>query len=158
MSSSRSVGLEAVVYYKFFIAGLLTATSIALFSTSYNPAKLEIIAESGLFETHFWLIDQGLDRFLNIDPKSMQLGGVATGLYAALVLVQAIGLWQNRAWAKGLVLITAGMSLPVEVYELGHKFTLLKLVLLIVNLLLFSYLWNHLKLNHRWQYRQVSER
>jgi uncharacterized membrane protein (DUF2068 family) len=88
----------------------------------------------------------------------MKLGGIATGLYAALVLVQAIGLWQNRAWAKGLVLATAGMSVPVEVYELGHRFTLLKLALLVVNLIIFGYFWNHLEMNHRWRHRQVSKR
>lgn len=158
MNSYRTSGLEAVIYYKLFIAGLLAAAAIALLSTSYTPSKIEVIADSSLFETHFWLIDQGLDRILNLNSTSMRFCGLATGVYAALILVQAIGLRQNRAWAKIVVLLTAGISLPVEVYELVRRFTLLKLGLLLANLLIFGYFWHYLKLGRRWRSRRVNGR
>jgi len=81
----------------------------------------------------------------------MQISGVITGLYGTLIFVQVIGLWCNQAWAKGLVLLTAGMSLPVELYELVLGLTWLKLLLLVVNLFIFSYFWHHLKIHHYWQ-------
>ncbi len=158
MSSSRAAGLEVVIYYKFFAAGLLAATAIALFSTAYNPDKLDMIADTGLFESHFWLVDQGLDQVLNWDRKTVQFWGITTGLYAILIFVQAIGLWCNRAWAKGLVLLTAGMGLPVEVYELAHGFTRIKLLLLAINLMIVVYFWQHLKIHHRWRRKRVSNR
>jgi uncharacterized membrane protein (DUF2068 family) len=152
MRMSRTTGLEAVIYYKLFIAGLLAATAIALLSTASNPGHLDSIADSGLFESHLWLIDQGLDQFLTWDQTTMQIGGAITGLYATLILVQAIGLWCHRVWAKGLALLTAGMSLPVELYELGCGFTWLKLLLLVVNLFIFGFFWHHLKIHYYWQH------
>lgn len=148
---SPTTAFRAVIYYKFVIAGVLAAVALSLLSTAYNSSKLDDIADSGLFESHFWLIDQGLEQFLRLDQKTMQISGVRTGLYGMLIFVQAIGLWCNQAWAKGLVLLTAGMSLPVELYELVHGFTWLKLLLLVVNLFIFSYFWHHLKIHHSWK-------
>ncbi len=151
MSMFRTAGIGAVICYKFFVSGLLAAIAIALSSTVYRSNHLDALVDSGLLEAHFWLIDQGLDRVFTWDRKAMQLYGVATGFYAVLILSQAIGLWCNQVWAKGLVIFTAGMSIPVEVYELGRGVTSLKLLLLGINLIIFGYFWHHLKVHHRWQ-------
>jgi len=69
MPMSHTTAFKAVIYYKFVIAGVLAAIALSLLSTAYNPSKLDDIADSGLFESHFWLIDQGLDQFLTLDQK-----------------------------------------------------------------------------------------
>ncbi|MCY7277222.1 MAG: DUF2127 domain-containing protein [Phormidesmis sp. CAN_BIN44] len=158
MSSPRTTGLEVVIYYKFFIAGLLAAISLALFSTVYSSSKLDTLNDAGLFELHFWLVDQGLDQVLKWDQKTVQFWGIITGLYALLIFVQALGLRFNQTWAKGLVLITTGIGLPIEVYELAHEFTRSKLLVFTINLIIFSYFWQHLKLHHRWQRNRESDR
>lgn len=157
MNSSRSAGLEVVIYYKLFIAGLLSAIALSLFSTAYNPSRLETIADSGLFEIHLWFLDRGLDQVLTWNQSTMQFWGTITALYAILIFLQAVGLWFNRTWAKGFVLVTAGIGLPLELYELAHGFTLLKCSIFAINLIIFGYFWKHLKPYHYWQHRRISQ-
>jgi uncharacterized membrane protein (DUF2068 family) len=149
MNASRSAGLEIVIYYKMFVAGLLSAISLSLFSTAYNSSRLDAIADSEWFEIYLWFLDRGLDQVLNLNQGAMQLWGTITALYAILIFVQAMGLWFNRTWAKGLVLVTAGIGLPIEIYELVQGFTLLKCLVITVNLIIFGYFWQQLKIYHR---------
>ncbi|MER3435684.1 MAG: hypothetical protein C4288_20420 [Leptolyngbya sp. ERB_1_1] len=157
MNSSRSTGLEIAIYYKFSVAGLLSAISLSLFSTAYNSSKLDAIADSGLFEIHLWFLDRSLDQVLNWNQSTMQFWGTITALYAILIFVQAVGLWFNRTWTKGLVLLTAGIGLPIELYELAHGFTLLKCLIFAINSIIFGYFWQHLKPYHYWQHQRTSK-
>jgi len=68
---------------------------------------------------------------------------VATGLYAILTVLEAVGLWYEKAWATILVLLLVGISIPPEIYELVHGVTVLKLAVFIANLTVLWYLLHH---------------
>ena len=53
--------------------------------------------------------------------------------YSLLRFAEAYGLWRERAWAEWIGIVSGGVYLPVEVYELVHRPTVLKAALLIVN-------------------------
>jgi len=55
-------------------------------------------------------------------------------------LVVAYGLWHDRYWAKWLGVVTAGIYLPLEIYELYIHFTSLKLVTFVTNIVIVIYL------------------
>jgi uncharacterized membrane protein (DUF2068 family) len=50
-------------------------------------------------------------------------GGFA---YSLLRFAEAYGLWRERAWAEWIGIVSGGVYLPVEVYELVHRPTVLK--------------------------------
>jgi uncharacterized membrane protein (DUF2068 family) len=60
--------------------------------------------------------------------------------YAALFATEGTGLFLRKRWAEWFVCIVTGSLLPLEVYEIWHKVTVLKILLTIGNLLILGYL------------------
>ena len=56
-------------------------------------------------------------------------------LYACLRFFEAYGLWFGRAWAEWLAIVGCGVFIPVEVYELVERLTLVRVTAVAVNLL-----------------------
>ena len=54
--------------------------------------------------------------------------------------MEGVGLWQRRRWAEYLTVVATSLLVPLEVYELVHHATLLKVGGLVVNLLIVAYL------------------
>ncbi len=144
MKKQRVPGLIAIVLYKSFVASLLTVTSIALLFALKNHQVLENFAESYLLESQVKIVEFLLDKVLIIKPQTLLFSGLATGLYAILTALEAVGLWYEKAWATILVLLVVGISIPPEIYELVQGVTVLKLAVFIANLAVLWYLLHHL--------------
>jgi uncharacterized membrane protein (DUF2068 family) len=71
---------------------------------------------------------------------TLHLVGLAVAVYAVLEGVEAVGLWLARRWAEYLTFIATSLFLPLEVYELTHKLSPLKIIALIVNIAVVIYL------------------
>jgi len=69
-------------------------------------------------------------------------------LYAAVRFAEAYGLWRRRAWAEWFAILTGGIYLPVELYELSVSVSPVKLAVFSVNLFIVA--WISLA---RWQGR-----
>ena len=61
-------------------------------------------------------------------------------LYSGLRFIEAYGLWHERAWAEWLGVISGGLYLPLEIYELMVGVTLIKVVLFVINVLIVAFL------------------
>ena len=61
-------------------------------------------------------------------------------IYAALDLVEGIGLYLEKTWAECLTLAITASFLPWEVIEICRKLTLVRVSLLTLNVLVFFYL------------------
>lgn len=60
--------------------------------------------------------------------------------YSLVRFVEAYGLWHLRPWAEWFAIISGGLYLPVEIYELFRRPTRVKAVILLGNLLVVAYL------------------
>ena len=144
MKKQRDPGLIAIVLYKSFVASLLTVTSIALLLALNSHHPLEAFSESLFLETKLNIVKYLLGKILIIPPHTLLFSGLATGLYAILTVLEAVGLWYERAWATILVLLLVGISILPEIYELVQGVTVLKLAVFIANLAVLWYLLHHL--------------
>lgn len=54
-------------------------------------------------------------------------------IYAAFRLLEAYGLWRERAWAEWLALISGAVYLPIEIYELIVRVTWVRVTVLTLN-------------------------
>jgi uncharacterized membrane protein (DUF2068 family) len=54
--------------------------------------------------------------------------------YSALRWFEAFGLWHCRGWAEWLGVISGGLFLPFEIFELTHGVTPLRVAIFILNL------------------------
>lgn len=78
------------------------------------------------------------------DANLWQLAWLALG-YAVVRFAEAYGLWWNRRWAEWFALVSGGMYLPIEVYEIIHHLTWIKVCVFITNLGIVGYMAYHLK-------------
>jgi len=61
-------------------------------------------------------------------------------LYSVVRLVEAIGLWLQRQWAEWFGLLTGGIYIPVELFEIMRGISWPKVTVLIVNAGIVGYL------------------
>jgi hypothetical protein len=76
----------------------------------------------------------GLDRD---NVRNLALGALAFGLVEG---TEAVGLWLEKRWAEYLTVVATASLLPVEVIELAHHATVLKVVGFVINLAVLGYL------------------
>jgi len=56
-------------------------------------------------------------------------------LYALFRFLEAYGLWSGRRWAEWLAVVSGGLYVPLEIYELIQRHTWVRASALIVNLI-----------------------
>jgi len=79
-------------------------------------------------------------RLFSINHGTLERVGVLVALFAIVEGVEAVGLWLGKRWAEYLTFIATTALLPLELYEITHRFTPLKVLTLIVNLAVCAYL------------------
>jgi len=89
-------------------------------------------------ESHF--VDFILDRVSIVDDKLLRRFGVGLFAYAAVGIVEGIGLYFEKAWAEYMTLLITASFLPWEVWEIFKRLTLVHASLLVVNFLVLLYL------------------
>ena len=60
--------------------------------------------------------------------------------YAAMRFVEGFGLWFAKRWSEWFALLSGGIYLPIEIYELAKGFTWLKICLTSINLTVVLYM------------------
>ncbi|MFL5865359.1 MAG: DUF2127 domain-containing protein [Solirubrobacteraceae bacterium] len=75
-----------------------------------------------------------LDRLFTLNSGTLDEVGLAILAYGVLEGVEAIGLWYGKRWAEYLTFIATTLLLPIEVYEIIHQGTVLKVIGFLINL------------------------
>ena len=81
-----------------------------------------------------------LDKLFSLRSGTLKEVGVALLAYGALEGIEAVGLWFARRWAEYLTFISTTVLLPLEVYEIIHGGTVLKVIGFLINLAVVAYL------------------
>ncbi|MEA5601483.1 DUF2127 domain-containing protein [Nostoc sp. UHCC 0252] len=139
----RPLGLVAIVLYKSFAALLLMVTSIALLLTLKNYQTLEAFSDNYVLEGKSMIIDWVLKKVINLNPRTLAFSGIGAGIYATVTIIEAVGLWYEKRWAHILVLVLVGISIPPEIYELIRGISPIKILVFLLNLAVFSYLFQN---------------
>lgn len=65
---------------------------------------------------------------------------VALAAYATIELVEAVGLWLMQRWGEYFAVVATSAFLPLEIYELSEKVTVLRVVALTINVAAVAWL------------------
>src|SRR5579862_3955990 len=85
-------------------------------------------------------IHRALMKIFNVTPKQLKELSAGTLVYAAIFLTEGTGLLMRKHWAEYMTLISTGLFIPLELYEIYRHFTMVKLGVTVVNVLIVWYL------------------
>jgi uncharacterized membrane protein (DUF2068 family) len=81
-----------------------------------------------------------LMRIFRVTPKQLKELSLGTLLYAGLFATEGFGLLLRKRWAEYFTIVTTAGLIPLEIFELARHFTVTKLVVACVNVLIVWYL------------------
>jgi uncharacterized membrane protein (DUF2068 family) len=70
-----------------------------------------------------------------LETKQGTLGWITAGLvfYGLLQLLEGTGLWLLKRWGEYVAAVATSFFIPIEIYELVHKVTWLRITTLVIN-------------------------
>ena len=84
-----------------------------------------------------------LNAAIKTTPHTLALIGMGLAAYGALQIVEGVGLWNVQRWAEYLAVVATSAFIPIEIYEIHHSVTVLKVAALILNIAAVAWLvWN----------------
>jgi uncharacterized membrane protein (DUF2068 family) len=80
------------------------------------------------------------NRALTLSPTTIKLLAIGLACYAAIEVVEGVGLWVGRRWGEYFAMVATSVGLPFEIYDLVNKVSTIGLILFAINLFLVLYL------------------
>ena len=85
---------------------------------------------------------QAVEKASDINLWMLSFGALG---YSLLRFLEAYGLWTQRVWAEWLAIVSGGIYLPIEFYELYRHATIMKVIITVINIGTVAYLvWQRL--------------
>ena len=134
--------LLLIAAYKLIQSLLFAAIGVGALRLLHQDAGdlLAQLADHLRFNPESRFVNFILDKVsLLDDPLLRRIGFVALS-YAALGILEGVGLYLERAWGEYLTLGITASFLPWEIFEVVRRVTWFRSGLLVANLLVFSYL------------------
>uniref|UniRef100_E6QKP7 Uncharacterized protein n=1 Tax=mine drainage metagenome TaxID=410659 RepID=E6QKP7_9ZZZZ len=146
-SRRRNRWLELIAAYKLLQAMLLISVGFGALKLMHKDIAdvLANLVTEMRFNTDGRLISFLLDRAAAVDDPMLRRISVFVFVYAALGLVEGVGLWLEKRWAEYLTAIITASFLPLEIVEILHRVTWFRLGLFAANLAVLVYLVGHLR-------------
>ncbi len=104
-----------------------------------SDASKPLVTQLGFSETASKFL-KDLQSILHRTPTSYRWIALALAVYGIVQLFEGVGLWRLQRWAEYLTVIATSAFVPLEIYELSHRVTILKAIALLVNLAAVGYL------------------
>jgi uncharacterized membrane protein (DUF2068 family) len=155
-----SAGLRAIALFKLAKSALLVAAAIGAFRLLHRDIEsvalhwLQILqADPNNRYIHALLVRIGA-----MNAHTLRELSIGSFFYAAVLLLEGIGLWLRRRWAEYLTVIATSALVPLELYEIARHMTLAKGIVLLVNMAIVWYLLTLLRRKKRPASRTASGR
>lgn len=95
--------------------------------------------DTGQGASQDWLARQ-MRHLFDLKPGTIHVLLALSIAYAVVEWAEAIGLWKERRWAEYLTVIATVGFMPIEIYELVERVTVLRIGALVVNVALLVWL------------------
>lgn len=142
MVGQRNRVISAIGVFKLIKAALLITLGVA--GLAAPPSELahrvrHLGGWMGISPGHY-MVANFLGKVSEFDGHMARKLAVASLCYAAVFLVEGIGLLTRRRWAEWLTVIVTASFIPIEIYEGVEHFGPGKIVALVLNVAILGYL------------------
>jgi uncharacterized membrane protein (DUF2068 family) len=135
-------GIWLIVVFKLLKGLMLLAVGIGALSLLHENVAAQVSHWIEAFrvdpKNHF--IHAFIRKLWAVDDKKLVEVSAGTFFYAALVLTEGIGLALHKKWAEYFTIFVTASLIPLEVYELVHKFSFMKIAVIAINVAVVVYL------------------
>lgn len=97
-------------------------------------------------------VREAIEKIARIDASTLRMIGIGTLVYAALFLVEGIGLLLRKVWAEYVTTIITASFIPLEVYELIEGGSAMKGAVVVANIAIVIYLVLRLRQDGHWPF------
>jgi hypothetical protein len=143
----RLIAIDRVIHFVILVALGIGVLAIAGNEASVRSRFYRILADlqggvaGGPVQTsgHVGILGE-FDKLFSLRAGTLRELGIALLSYGLLEGVEAVGLWLTKRWAEYLTFLATTILLPLEIYEIIHKGTVLKVIGFLINLAVVVYL------------------
>lgn len=146
-AGAKDTGLYVIAAFK--LTGVLLLSTVGL-------GAMHLVDADAVATVSGWIDAVGADvkgdvmrevlaKVAGIPRQRFEEVGFGAFAYAAILLVQGVGLLREQRWAEWLTVVVTSSFVPLECWELAKGLTLPKVALLAVNLTIVWYLARHLR-------------
>lgn len=141
--STRAPTLYAIIAMKLAKGSLLLLLGLGVYHLRDNNLPEQFRQTLGFFhlDPEKAFFTDLANRISHITPANVKTIARGTVLYSLFSLVEGTGLAFRVPWAAWMTIGESSFFIPIEVYELMHRFTNSMLVILGLNVLMVWYLF-----------------
>jgi len=141
LDDSFDFGLEDYQGHHFIIVGVKL---LSLLNRDVAEWFADFIARHNIDAENKY-VHSLMEKLAGINNNQIMLFSVGSFLYAGLDFTEGIGLWFEKRWAEILTAVATALFVPFELYEIYQRFTLVRVLILLVNLFVIWYLATRVK-------------
>jgi uncharacterized membrane protein (DUF2068 family) len=142
----RNRWLELIAAYKLLQAALLVSVGVGALRLVGKDLG-DVLTNLALAlhrDPEGRLVTFLIEKVAGLNDHRLRQIGIFMFCYAALGLLEGVGLILEKVWAEYLTALITASFLPLEVFELIHRVTWIRVGLFVVNLAVLAYLVAHL--------------
>ena len=140
--TNRDPWLRTIAGFKVAKGTFLLAAAIAALGL-IDPRTAHPIsrwATEVAADHHYEVANTLVAGILRVEPRTLKMLSVGSFLYSVLFYTEGFGLFLDRRWAKYMTILTTGVLIPFELFELVRRASGAKLGLLAANVAIVAYL------------------
>jgi uncharacterized membrane protein (DUF2068 family) len=160
MKSSHSGLIRLIAVFKLFKAASLIVVGFGILRLIHKDvgAQLEHWVAMLGFDPGSRIISHAIEKATNVSPHKIREFGIVSFIYAGLFLTEGIGLWLMKRWAEWFTVIITSSLVPIEIYEIFHHPTAIKILVLVINIAVVAYLLYRIRSERRTSSKDVMTR
>jgi uncharacterized membrane protein (DUF2068 family) len=136
---------------RFLRAIIFGVLAIAIWRFSSSRMSLEQAYDQALPELRAFLRQLGFNvghskllglihHAFTLNSRTLAWLALAAAGYAVIEIIEAVGLWLLKRWGEYFAMIATSAGIPIEIYDLTAKVTVLRLAAFAINVALVVYL------------------
>jgi len=134
--------LTLIVVFKFFKGALLIAVALGARHLMNHDVSdfADHLVDAFRVDPNNRYIEALLVKLQFLSAKQLKELSIGSFFYAAIVLTEGTGLVLRKHWAEYFTIIVTASFLPLEILELAHRVTGVKIAVMAINLAILGYL------------------
>jgi len=141
----RAPTLYFIIVVKLIKGLLLLLVALGVYTLAGKDLHAQFDSFLGLMsfdpeKKFFSTIDTWLG---SVTPNNVRWVATGTLLYSLFSLVEGVGLIFRVSWAGWMAIGESAFFVPIEIYELMHRFSISVLVILMLNVMIVWYIYQN---------------